>query len=84
MSGSGVSEFWSVVSDFKQLQMNNGEWQNRRQSQSLMWLQELIQTGLKMAFIRNPKVASCLPSLEQDVLHGRIAASTAARQLLAL
>ena len=84
LSGSGVSEFWSVVSDFKQRQKESGEWQNRRQSQSLMWLQELIQTGLKMAFIRNPKVASCLPSLEQDVLHGRIAASTAARKLLAL
>ena len=84
LSGSGVSEFWSVVSDFKQRQKESGEWQNRRQSQSLMWLQELIQTGLKMAFIRNPKVASCLPSLEQDVLRGRIAASTAARQLLAL
>ena len=84
LSGSGVSEFWSVVSDFKQRQKESGEWQNRRQSQSLMWLQELIQTGLKMAFIRNPKVAACLPSLEQDVLHGRIAASTAARQLLAL
>jgi len=84
LSGSGVSEFWSVVSDFKQLQLKNGEWNNRRQSQSLKWLQELIQTGLKMAFIQNPKVASHLPSLEQDVLNGRIAASTAARQLLAL
>ena len=84
LSGSGVSEFWSVVSDFKHRQKESGEWQNRRQSQSLMWLQELIQTGLKMAFIQNPKVASHLPSLEQDVLHGRIAASTAARQLLAL
>ncbi len=84
LSGNGVSDFWSVVSDFKQLQMNNGEWQNRRQSQSLKWLQELIQTGLKMAFIQNPKVASHLPLLEQDVLYGRIAASTAARQLLAL
>ena len=83
LSGNGVSDFWSVVSDFKQLQMNNGEWQNRRQSQSLKWLQELIQTGLKMAFIQNPKVASHLPLLEQDVLYGRIAASTAARQLLA-
>ncbi len=84
LSGNCVSDFWSVVSDFKQLQMNNGEWQNRRQSQSLKWLQELIQTGLKMAFIQNPKVASHLPLLEQDVLYGRIAASTAARQLLAL
>ena len=84
LSGNGVSDFWSVVSDFKQLQMNNGEWQNRRQSQSLKWLQELIQTGLKMAFVQNPKVASHLPLLEQDVLYGRIAASTAALQLLAL
>ena len=84
LSGNGVSDFWSVVSDFKRLQMNNGEWQNRRQSQSLKWLQDLIQTGLKMAFIQNPKVASHLPLLEQDVLYGRIAASTAARQLLAL
>ena len=84
LSGNGVSDFWSVVSDFKRLQMNNGEWKNRRQSQSLKWLQELIQTGLKMAFIQNPKVASHLPLLEQDVLFGRIAASTAARQLLAL
>ena len=84
LSGNGVSDFWSVVSDFKRLQMNNGEWQNRRQSQSLKWLQELIQTGLKMAFIQNPQVASHLPLLEQDVLYGRIAASTAARQLLAL
>jgi LAO/AO transport system kinase len=84
LSGTGVSDFWSVVADFKQRQMASGEWQNRRQSQSLMWLQELIQTGLKAAFTQNPKVAVRLTALEQDVLNGRIAASTAARELLAL
>ena len=84
LSGSGVSDFWSVVADFKQRQMASGEWQNRRQSQSLMWLQELIQTGLKAAFTQNPKVSARLTTLEQDVLNGRIAASTAARELLAL
>ena len=84
LSGTGVSDFWSVVADFKQRQMASGEWQNRRQSQSKMWLQELIQTGLKAAFTQNPKVAARLTTLEQDVLNGRIAASTAARQLLAL
>jgi LAO/AO transport system kinase len=84
LSGTGVSDFWSVVADFKQRQMASGEWQNRRQSQSLKWLQELIQTGLKAAFTQNPKVAARLTALEQDVLNGRIAASTAARELLAL
>ena len=84
LSGTGVPDFWSVVADFKQRQMASGEWQNRRQSQSLKWLQELIQTGLKAAFTQNPKVAARLTTLEQDVLNGRIAASTAARELLAL
>jgi len=84
LSGTGVSDFWSVVADFKQRQMASGEWQNRRQSQSLKWLQELIQTGLKATFTQNPKVAARLTALEQDVLNGRIAASTAARELLAL
>ena len=84
LSGTGVSDFWSVVADFKQRQMASGEWQNRRQSQSKMWLQELIQTGLKAAFTQNPKVAARLTTLEQDVLSGRMAASTAARELLAL
>ena len=84
LSGTGVADFWSVVADFKQRQMASGEWQNRRQSQSLMWLQELIQTGLRAAFTQNPKVAARLTALEQDVLNGRIAASTAARELLAL
>ena len=83
LSGTGVSDFWSVVADFKQRQMASGEWQNRRQSQSLKWLQELIQTGLRAAFTQNPKVAARLTTLEQDVLSGRIAASTAARELLA-
>jgi LAO/AO transport system kinase len=84
LSGTGVSDFWSVVADFKQRQMASGEWHNRRQSQSLKWLQELIQTGLKAAFTQNPKVAARLTTLEHDVLNGRIAASTAARELLAL
>jgi len=84
LSGTGVSDFWSVVADFKQRQIASGEWQNRRQSQSLKWLQELIQTGLRAAFTQNPKVAARLTTLEQDVLNGRIAASTAARELLAL
>ena len=84
LSGSGLSEFWSLVTEFKDHQMTTGKWQSRRQSQSLKWLQELIQTGLRAAFIQNPKVLPQLAFLEQEVLHGRVAASTAARQLLAL
>ncbi|MEY4017132.1 MAG: methylmalonyl Co-A mutase-associated GTPase MeaB [Pseudomonadota bacterium] len=84
LNGQGVEALWSEVSHFKQTQEGNGQWQNRRQAQSRMWMQELIQSGLKRYFHQNPQVALLLPQLEQEVLSGKIAASTAARQLLAL
>lgn len=83
LTGAGLDNFWSEVTDFTYLQKANGQWKVRRQSQSLTWMQELIQSGLRLAFQRNQSVASLLPQLEKDVLEGRIAASTAARQLLA-
>jgi len=84
LKGTGVIEFWQEVSNFKKLQTANGRWQNRRQSQALTWMQELIQSGLRRAFNLNHNVATLMPQLERDVLEGRVAASTAARQLLAL
>lgn len=84
LSGQRLAEFWSEIADFKKIQSANGEWQNRRRTQALTWLQELIASGLQRAFNQNSRVASHLPMLEQDVLEGRIAASTAARQILAL
>ena len=84
LSGQRLTEFWNEIVDFKNIQSANGEWQNRRRTQALKWLQELIASGLHRAFNQNSRVASHLPMLEQDVLEGRMAASTAARQLLAL
>jgi LAO/AO transport system kinase len=84
LSGQRLTEFWNEIAGFKDIQSANGEWQNRRRTQALKWLQELIASGLHRAFNQNPRVASHLPMLEQDVLEGRMAASTAARQLLAL
>jgi LAO/AO transport system kinase len=45
-----------------------------------MW--ELIDGGLKHAFRHHPAVQALLPKLTLDVLEGRVAASTAARNLL--
>jgi LAO/AO transport system kinase len=45
-----------------------------------MW--ERIEAGLKLAFRQHPQVKKLLPQLQADVAAGRIAASTAARNLL--
>jgi LAO/AO transport system kinase len=83
LQGVGVKEFWAQVLSFKQLQMADGQWVSRRQTQSLSWMNDRIAAGLKQAFQSNTEVSQMLPALKADVLAGKVAASTAARQLLA-
>jgi LAO/AO transport system kinase len=81
--GTGVQEFWQSVSSFKDLQVKSGQLAQRRQQQSLAWMWERIEAGLKQAFKQSPQVQALLPQLTQQVLKGEVAASTAARNLLA-
>jgi LAO/AO transport system kinase len=78
----GVDTFWAAVTQFKTLQTQNGALATRRQQQALAWMWERIDAGLKHAFRQHPQVQALLPQLTTDVLEGRVAASTAARNLL--
>jgi LAO/AO transport system kinase len=82
LNGQGVDAFWAAVNDFKALQTNNGKLAERRKTQSLAWMWERIDAGLKLQFKQNPQVQALLPQMLKDVSEGRLAASTAARNLL--
>ena len=84
LQGDGLQDFWLKVLSFKQLQSADGQWLTRRQSQSLSWMNDRINAGLKQAFQANTDVSKMLPALKADVLAGKVAASTAARQLLSV
>ena len=84
LHGAGVTALWDKVLRFKQMQTDGGQWVHRRQTQALTWMNERIQSGLREAFTQHSGVAAALSLMQQEVLSGRIAASTAARQLLAL
>jgi LAO/AO transport system kinase len=83
LKGEGVALFWADVLEFQARQTANGKFANRRQQQSLAWMWERIDAGLKQAFKQNPAVSALLPVLMTQVVSGEIPASTAARQLLA-
>jgi LAO/AO transport system kinase len=83
LKGEGLQAFWTQVLSFKQLQLADGQWVSRRHAQSLSWMNDRIEAGLKQAFQANTEVSRMLPKLKADVLAGKVAASTAARQLLA-
>jgi LAO/AO transport system kinase len=81
--GQGVDSFWVAVSEFRRLQTANGRFADRRQHQALSWMWERIDAGLKQNFRAQPALQTLLPQLSQQVASGQLAASTAARQLLA-
>ncbi len=81
--GQGVDAFWAAVSRYQTVQGANGQLAARRQKQALAWMWERIDAGLKRAFRQHPQVSALLPGLVQQVVGGRLPASTAARQLLA-
>ena len=83
LQGHGFDSFWDAVTRFKTLQTSNGQMAQRRQNQALAWMWERIDAGLKLAFKDNPAVREHLPELTAAVQAGQLAASTAARKLLA-
>ena len=83
LKGDGVEAFWTEVQDFKARQTANGKFLERRKQQSLAWMWERIDAGLKQAFKQDPAVSRLLPRLLVQVTSGQLPASTAARNLLA-
>ena len=82
LTGDGVDRFWTQVSEFRRLQQAGGRLASRRRHQSLAWMWERIEAGLKNEFRSNAAVRAQLPALMREVEQGRVPASTAARQLL--
>jgi len=68
---------------YQRLQSTNGALAQRRQQQALAWMWERIQAGLRQQFDHHPGVRQRLAGFTEQVGQGRLAASTAARELLA-
>jgi LAO/AO transport system kinase len=82
LQGQGIEDFWQTVSAYRRVQQANGQLAQRRQRQARAWMWERIDSGLREAFAQHPAVQRQLAALSDDVLHGRIVASVAARRLL--
>ena len=82
LHGSGVDAFWAAVQQFKSLQTGCGRLAARRQQQSLAWMWERIEAGLKQSFRTHPTVRQLLPVFTEEVRQGQLSASIAARKLL--
>jgi LAO/AO transport system kinase len=84
LKSRGLEDFWGAVCTFRRLQEANGQLAGRRQQQSLAWMWERIEAGLRERFRAHPGVRARLGEMTDAVRSGSLAASVAARQLLDL
>jgi len=83
LNSDGIAPLWAAVTGLRDEREASGAWAARRREQSLAWMWERIQAGLKQAFVAHPAVHAQLDEATAAVRDGRTPASTAARQLLA-
>jgi LAO/AO transport system kinase len=83
LAGVGIDAFWAAVQEFKTLQTAGGKLAQRREQQALAWMWERVDAGLKQRFRAHPAVQRRLDDAARQVRSGQLAASTAARELLA-
>ena len=84
LNGQGIDEVWKQVHRFRQCLEASGEFEERRRAQSVAWMWEIIESALREHFGSNSAVQRELPLLTAQVRQGEMAATVAARRLLAL
>ncbi len=82
LKADGIAPLWEAITAQRDARQASGAWAAKRREQSLAWMWERIQAGLRQAFTQHPGVAARLEAATLEVREGLTPASTAARQLL--
>ncbi len=79
---SGIEEIWDIIKHYQTLTKESGYFFQQRKEQELKIMFETIKANFSESFDNNHIVKSMLPSIENDVLTGKISAYKAAQELL--
>ena len=78
----GIDSVREMVEEFRTTMQDSGEFDEKRQLQSVDWMWNLLLEDLKDLFHRHPRVESLLPQIQQAVADGTTTPGAAARRLL--
>ena len=84
LTGAGLPELWAAIETHRKKTAGSGSRAKRRAGQQVRWLDSLIEEGLTQGFGQRPEIAARLKTVRREVADGRIPASSAADELLAL
>ena len=78
----GIADFWTEIERYRSAMAQSGAFEEKRRRQSLAWMWELINRGLRHRFRDHPQVKRDLEHLSRDVEQGIATPAAAAKRLL--
>lgn len=79
---TGLDELWGLVSESWEALQASGELGEKRQTQQVQWMWDMVEDGLRRALRSDGELAGLIAELEDAVGHGRAAPSAAAVRIL--
>jgi LAO/AO transport system kinase len=80
---AAIENVWAMISDYRVASEAVGEFSGKRARQNVEWMKKLLHEMIDLRLQQNPKVASRLPALNNELVSGQITPYKAARVLLA-
>jgi LAO/AO transport system kinase len=84
LHGQGIDKVWQTLLNYREALTESGELAEKRRRQSLDWMWQLIDSGLRHRFRDHPAVKTALPNTTQAVADGGMTPTVAAHRLLNL
>jgi LAO/AO transport system kinase len=80
----GLDTLWDKIVAHRKLLTESGEFSERRQSQAVKWMHEMLEDRLKAVLHENKKVSERLPAVEKQVREGTLTPTLAVREIMSL
>lgn len=79
---TGIDKIWETVLDHRKKITDSGELEEKRKKQSVAWMKELFEDGVKEWFYNKHDAKKRLKKLRREVENGSISPTSAAGELL--
>ncbi len=78
----GLPEVWQAILDHRQMLIDQGELESRRERQQLSWLWALVDETFRVALLRSPSVKAVSPDVQAKITEGDLGALEGSQMIL--
>lgn len=82
LTDTGIEEIWDMIKEFEAITKESGVFQERRTSQTIDWVNNMVQEHLLNLFENNPGVKGIRKEIEEQIIRGEVSATMAANELI--